>query len=109
MRHNNMLFLARQLRKNMTDAELFLWKKIRRKSLGYRFIRQYIVDDLYIVDFYCQEKRLVIELDGGQHADNTEDVKRQKYLKEKGIIVLRFWNDEILTNIEGCLYIISEF
>lgn len=104
-----MLFLARQLRKNMTDAELFLWKKIRRKSLGYRFIRQYIVDDLYIVDFYCQEKRLVIELDGGQHADNTEDVKRQKYLEEKGIIVLRFWNDEILTNIEGCLYIISEF
>ena len=92
----------------MTLAEQTLWNKVRRKQLGYKFLRQYIIDNLYIVDFICFEKKLIIELDGGQHCENLNDVKRDEYLKNKGFSVLRFWNNEISENLNGCLETIKQ-
>ena len=91
----------------MTDAENKLWQALRRKSLGYKFNRQYVFDDKYIVDFYCAEKSLIIELDGGQHNENPADQIRDNYLKSRGCTVLRFWNNELLANFDNCLLIIK--
>ena len=96
----------RELRRNQTDAEKTLWAKVRNKQFcGLKFFRQYSVGP-YILDFYCPEKNLAVELDGGQHnvPDGREyDVERTAYLNALGIEVARFWNNEILTNIEGVL------
>ncbi len=95
---------ARNLRKNMTDQERKLWKIIKNKQFyGYRFLRQYIIDN-YIVDFVCCEKKIIIEIDGGQHniTENiTYDEKRTAYLESVGYTVVRFWNNDIDFNIEG--------
>mgnify|MGYP002524493076 CR=1 FL=1 len=107
-KHKIYLQNSRYLRSNMTIAEQSLWSKIRRKQLKFRFLRQYIVDNLYIVDFICLEKRLIIEIDGGQHCENLSDIKRDNYLKSKNFKVLRFWNNEIMENINGCLEKIKE-
>ena len=110
MKNKHKLYLnnARKLRANMTLAEQALWNKIRRKQLGFKFLRQYIVDDLYIVDFICLEKSLIVELDGGQHCENPDDLKRDEYLKNKGFNIIRFWNNEISENIDGCLDVIKQ-
>ncbi|MEA3428382.1 MAG: DUF559 domain-containing protein [Thermodesulfobacteriota bacterium] len=99
--------LAKKLRKNMTDAERLLWRRLRNRELGgYKFRRQRPVGP-YIVDFICLEKRIVIEVDGGQHAGQAElDAKRSGYLKEKGYRVLRFWNNEVLKETESVLTVI---
>ena len=96
--------LSRKLRSNQTDAELKLWYHARRKQLqGMKFRRQVPIDN-YIADFVCFEKRLVIELDGGQHSDNIEyDEYRTKIIEQQGFIVLRFWNNDVMNNIEGVL------
>lgn len=88
---------ARQLRKDQTDAESVLWKLLRnRQLLGYKFRRQHTFPP-YILDFYCVDKKLVIELDGGQHLEReVYDKQRTEFLEAHGIKVLRFWNDEIL-------------
>ncbi len=95
---------SRALRNNMTDAELHLWSTLRMKQLkGYQFYRQKIIGN-YIVDFYCPQAKLVIEVDGGQHYSGqieTTDKKRDEYLKSHGFKVLRFNNLEVLQNIEG--------
>jgi len=92
---------ARKLRKSMTDAERTLWRLLRDRRLeGYRFRRQEPVDH-YIVDFVCFEARLVIEVDGGQHFESESDKKRDAYLRSQGFRVLRFWNNEALSNPEG--------
>jgi len=98
---------AKALRKSPTDAETLLWGKIKAKQLqGIKFRRQQPVGN-YIVDFISFEKRLVVELDGGQHAKNKQkDQKRDLFLSEKGFKVLRFWNNDVLTNIEGVLEVI---
>lgn len=97
---------ARELRDNLTDAERKLWTKIRRKQLeGYRFRRQHPIGP-FIVDFVCLEAKLVIEVDGGQHADPEEarrDVGRTQWLRNEGYRVLRFWNNELLQNSAGVL------
>ena len=98
---------ARNLRKNMTIAEQKLWQKIRNRQLNYKFLRQFVFCDKYIVDFICLEKRLVIEIDGGQHENNKEDQIRDKYISDQGFQVIRFWNNEVLNNIEGCLQYIE--
>jgi len=92
------------LRNNTPDTEKFLWKYLRLKQIeGLKFRRQQPIGN-YIVDFVCLEKRLIIELDGGQHAEEIEkDKKREKWLKEQGFKVLRFWNTDVLTNIEGVI------
>ena len=102
-----MKHLAKKLRKNMTDAERLLWRHLRNRELGgYKFRRQRPIGP-YIVDFVCLEKKLVIEVDGGQHAGQVElDAKRSDYLKEKGYRILRFWNNEVLTETESVLTVI---
>jgi very-short-patch-repair endonuclease len=89
--------LARELRSNMTDTERFVWQRIRKKQFaGYRFRRQRPID-AYIVDFICLESRLILELDGGQHAERKEqDAERTRRLEELGFRVLRFWNIDVL-------------
>ena len=108
VKHEFFVSRARELRKSMTSAEILLWYKIRNRNLGYRFTRQYIFDDRYIVDFYCPEKRLVIEVDGGQHNENPADEIRDDYMQSKGCMVLRLWNNEVLQNLDGCLQKIME-
>jgi very-short-patch-repair endonuclease len=93
--------LTRQLRKNSTTAERKLWRYLRSRSLaGFKFARQEPIG-LYVVDFVCRELRLVIEVDGGQHTDNRRDAVREKWLVAHRYRVLRFWNNEVLGNIEG--------
>lgn len=101
---SNLLHLARTLRSNPTDAEKKLWQHLRQRRFhNLKFRRQQGIDH-YIADFICFEKRLVIELDGGQHSQTIEqDQQRTEVLKSKGFIVLRFWNNDVLSNIEGVL------
>ncbi len=93
---------ARQLRKNMTDAERRLWSKLRGKQLGFKFKRQVPIGN-YIVDFICPSKKLIIEVDGSQHINNEYDRKRDEYLKSRGYTVLRFWDNEVLKESEAVL------
>jgi very-short-patch-repair endonuclease len=92
---------ARTLRKKSTDAERLLWKHLRMRQLGaYKFRRQQPIGD-YIVDLICLEKKLIIELDGGQHTDNVNyDEKRSTWLEECGYRVLRYWNHDVLKTPE---------
>ncbi|MBU1180172.1 endonuclease domain-containing protein [Patescibacteria group bacterium] len=94
--------LRKKLRKQITDAERKLWQVLRRRQVcGLKFIKQYGIGN-YVVDFYCPKCRLAIEADGGQHAENIAyDNERTKYLNQIDIKVLRFWNNEILQNIDG--------
>src|SRR5437588_12538507 len=95
--------VERRLRSNQTDAERKLWFALRDRRLGgYKFVRQEAIGPL-IVDFVCREKLLVIEVDGGQHSESKRDVRRDAYLTSEGYRVLRFWNNDVLTNHEGVL------
>jgi very-short-patch-repair endonuclease len=100
-------FVAKALRKNFTDTERLLWRHMRAKQMeGYKFRRQEPIGG-YIVDFVCQEKKIVIEVDGGQHSVERErDIERDKWLEGQGYKVLRFWNNEVLTKINGVLEVI---
>ena len=95
--------LARNSRKNQTHAEQILWSKLWSRGLsGFKFRRQHPIDN-YILDFYCSEAHLAIELDSWQHAEqkNIErDNKRTEYLNQKGIRVIRFWNDDVLEHLD---------
>jgi very-short-patch-repair endonuclease len=95
---------ARQLRKNSTDAESLIWNNLRNRSLeGVKFRRQQSFGP-YIVDFIAVEKKLVVELDGGQHVTNKAlDEDRDQYIETEGYRILRFWNNEVLENTEGVL------
>jgi DNA polymerase-3 subunit alpha len=98
---------AQELRKNMTDAERVLWHKINKEQLGVKFRRQHPIDP-YIVDFICLEKKLIVELDGGQHNEMQKDYDEQRtaFLQTQGYAVLRYWNNEVLENIDGVLHTI---
>lgn len=98
---------ARQLRKNPTDAERLLWRKLRFWQVdGLKFRRQQPLGR-YIVDFICLEKRLVIEVDGGQHSEQVAyDVERDTWLRDQGFKVLRFWNHDVLQNIDGVVDVV---
>ena len=99
---------ARKLRKNFTDAENALWQELRgRRFSDVKFRRQHPIGK-YIADFACVERHLVIEVDGGQHAENSADLRRTARLNEKGWAVMRFWNDEVLLNRDGVLLRIRE-
>ncbi len=101
-----LLEAARNLRKDMTDAEQTLWHYLRGKQIGgFRFRKQHPIER-YVLDFYCPRVKLAIELDGGQH--NTEsgrnyDEARTHWLNSQGIRVLRFWNNDVFGNLEGVL------
>ncbi len=94
------------LRKNQSDAEKRLWYFLRGKRLcGLKFFRQYGVEK-YVLDFYCPMKRLAIELDGGQHNQDKAreyDTVRTEFLESQNIMVLRFWDNEVFSNIEGII------
>jgi BirA family biotin operon repressor/biotin-[acetyl-CoA-carboxylase] ligase len=90
----------------MTKAERLLWSRIRNRQIGVKFQRQQPLGN-YIVDFASFELSLIIEIDGGQHMDCLPDRDRDLFLKKAGFEVLRFWNNEVLGNIEGVLEVIE--
>ena len=97
--------LRRVLRKNMPKAEIILWSKLRRKQLlGERFRRQYGIDS-YVIDFYCPELKLAIEVDGESHtsARQTYDEERQAFIEAYGVTFLRFTNADVYENLDGVL------
>jgi len=101
--------IARSLRNSPTDAEKLLWSHIRnRKINGLKFRRQHPINKC-VVDFVCIERSLVIELDGGQHAESMDDKEGDAWLGREGYTVLRFWNNEVLTNIDGVLETIWKY
>ncbi|MCE2970197.1 MAG: endonuclease domain-containing protein [Burkholderiales bacterium] len=92
----------------MTDAEQKLWHALRHKQLhGHRFRRQHPVGP-YIADFACIEARLIIEVDGGQHNDPDIDTQRDEFLTSHGWCVLRFWNNQVLVELDGVLEVITD-
>ncbi len=95
---------SRDLRKFGTDAEQWLWQKLRNRQMnGYKFCRQIPIDK-YIVDFLCKERRLVIELDGSQHfLQKGYDQQRSDYLASKGYRIVRYWNNQVLQEGEAVL------
>ena len=97
------------LRRSQTIHEGKLWAILRGSKLGYKFRRQHSIGS-YILDFYCTEKKLAIEIDGSQHADQKEyDDKRKEYLEVLGITTLRFWNNEIDTSMDGIILEIEKY
>jgi very-short-patch-repair endonuclease len=100
---------ARSLRGTQTDAERALWHRLRDRRLhGWKFRRQHEID-LYIVDFVCADAALVVELDGGQHGEQLiYDETRTRKLQEMGYRVLRFWNNDVLKNLDTVLEVIME-
>ena len=97
---------ARQLRRDRTEAERRLWKRLRElKQVGFKF-RQQVPIDHFIVDFACLSERLIIEVDGGTHSTDREvarDVRRERYLKDQGFRIVRVWNSNVGQNLEGVM------
>ncbi len=93
---------ARRLRRDQTDAERTLWFRLRDRRLnGMKFRRQMPIKS-YVVDFCCESARLIVELDGGQHAERSaDDARRTAELENFGYVVLRFWNNDVLSNTDG--------
>jgi very-short-patch-repair endonuclease len=93
---------ARELRSNLTDAERCLWQKLKRRQIaGVKFRRQQPIGH-FIVDFVCFERRVIVEVDGGQHAEQLHyDKQRTRWLEAQGYRVLRFWNNDVLANTEA--------
>lgn len=99
---------ARALRSRMSDAERKLWYALRdRRFSDFKFRRQVPVGP-FIADFVCFESRLVIELDGGQHAESYHDLRRDRWFAANGFQVLRFWNSDVLSNIEGVVTLLAQ-
>lgn len=103
----NLTNKARALRKSQTDVELLLWQQLRNRRLcGYKFSRQFPIDP-YVADFACIELKLIIELDGGQHASQINyDIQRSLFLEQRGFKVIRFWNNDVIENTAGVLEVI---
>jgi len=106
MSNKEMFNKAQNLRKTQTSAERLLWSKLRSRQLsGFKFRRQHPIDK-YILDFYCSEAQLAIEIDGGQHADDEhrkKDNLRTSVINGKGIQVIRFWNDDVLKHLDDVI------
>jgi very-short-patch-repair endonuclease len=94
---------AKYLRKSMTDAEHRLWYRLRAHRLdSFKFKRQAVIG-CYIVDFVCFERKLIVEVDGGQHNGQASDIARSEWLVDQGFRVVRFWNNEVLSNTGAVL------
>ena len=100
---------ARSLRRNPTEAEKRLWSRLRRRQIaGVRFRRQVPIGP-YFADFASHEAKLVVEVDGGQHSVRVvDDQRRTERMEADGFQVVRFWNNEVLTNIEGVVQVIHD-
>lgn len=100
--------VARKLRRSSTDAEALLWARLRnRQLLGFKFRRQVPIGG-YVADLVCEQARMVVEIDGGQHAGSTIDAARTAAIEGAGYHVLRFWNSEVLSNSCGVLEAIAQ-
>lgn len=109
-RYGHLKMWARENRNHMTDAERHIWHYLRGNQLGFKFLRQHIIAD-YIVDYVCLEKKLIIEIDGGYHSEphqQDDDAMRTKRLNSLGFRVIRFTNEEILTDLLNTLSTIKE-
>jgi very-short-patch-repair endonuclease len=93
---------ARDLRRTSTPQERKLWALLKSSKTGFKFRRQFVVDNKYIADFVCLETRLIVEIDGGQHNGCFNDADRTFYMEQLSFTIIRFWNNEIDKNIEGC-------
>jgi lysyl-tRNA synthetase class 2 len=94
---------ARQLRQTSTAAETHFWLHVRNRQVdGVKFRRQWPIEE-FVADFCCVERHLIVEIDGGQHADSEADVARTSKLEALGYRVIRFWNNDVLSNIEGVI------
>ena len=99
---------ARDLRRDSTEAEKILWRELREKLKTHKWRRQMPVGP-YFADFACHAEKLIVELDGGQHAVRTDfDTTRSRYLATHGYRVLRFWNNEVVENVDGVMERIAE-
>jgi very-short-patch-repair endonuclease len=109
MKHKSTTEKARELRQRSTDAERLLWKHLRAKRLnGLKFRRQEPIGN-YIVDFVSFDSRVIVEVDGSQHlVRKAEDDQITRWLEDQGFKILRFWNNDVLKNIEGVLKVIRE-
>jgi very-short-patch-repair endonuclease len=95
--------VARRLRREMTDTEALLWSRLRGQQLGAKFTKQFPIGDA-VADFACRSAKLVVELDGGQHALATEaDAERTRMIEARGYVVVRFWNSDVMSNMDGVL------
>lgn len=107
-----LLEFAKTMRSNATDAEHLMWQLLRAKRfINFKFRRQHVITP-YIVDFYCHELGLVIELDGSQHGTDDAieyDTERTKFLEALGLTVVRYWNHKVLQNIDAVLEHLSQF
>ena len=99
--------LAQKLRREPTDAALRLWSRLRAKQLGVQFTREFQIGNA-IADFACRRAKLVIEVDGGQHADSPTDEARTQMIESYGYRVIRFWNNDVLQNTDGVVQRITE-
>jgi very-short-patch-repair endonuclease len=101
------LIKAKRLRRDLTDAERKLWSILRGAQLdGAKFRRQQPIGP-FIADFVCQDRRLIVEADGGQHSESPSDERRTAFLEHNGYRVLRFWNNDILNNLDGVAQVIA--
>jgi very-short-patch-repair endonuclease len=99
---------ARGLRKNATDAEKQMWTALREKIPGAKFRRQVPIGPYY-ADFLCFSAKLVIEVDGGQHGEAQDyDARRTAFIEGKGYRVIRFWNNDVLENIDGVIAVVID-
>ena len=103
MREGQKRDFARVLRRDATEAERIMWRLLRDRRLGGVKFRRQVPIGPFIADFASIEHRLVVELDGGQHADSKIDVRRDRFLKADGWRVVRFWNNDVMGNREGVL------
>ena len=93
---------ARALRNNLTDAERRLWQKLKRRQIATLKFRRQQPIGAFIVDFVCLERRVIVEVDGGQHAEQVAyDEQRTRWLEAQGYLVLRFWNNDVLANTDA--------
>lgn len=102
---------AHENRLNMTEAEAYLWKCLRKDALGHSFLRQYIIGN-YIVDFVCRDQGLIVEVDGAYHSEprqQEDDAIREQWLHSQGYHIMRFSNEEVLFDIENVLKTIESF
>jgi len=99
--------VARRLRREPTEAEKRLWSRLRGKQLDVQFTRQFPIGP-FVADFACRSMKLVVEVDGGQHADSIKDAERTRIIEAYGYSVIRFWNNDVLANTDGVVTMIVE-